>query len=38
MPRAGFTPQHRAIGRAASWAVFVLLVVYAVTTALLGRG
>jgi hypothetical protein len=34
MSHADFTAQHRAIGRAAAWAVFVLLVVYAVTTAL----
>ena len=34
MAREGFTPQHRAIGRAAAWAVFVLSVVYAVTTLL----
>lgn len=34
MPHEGFTPQHRTIGRAAAWAVFFLLVVYAVTTAL----
>ena len=31
---AGFTRQHRAVGRAAAWAVFCLLVVYAVTTVL----
>lgn len=30
----GFTSQHRAAGRAAAWAVFCLLVVYAVTTIL----
>ncbi len=30
----GFTSQHRAIGTAAAWAVFILLVVYAVTTGL----
>ena len=29
-----FTPQHRAIGRASAWAVFLIGVVYAVTTAL----
>jgi hypothetical protein len=34
MPRTAFTPQHRAIGRAAAWAVFGLLVLYAVTTTL----
>jgi hypothetical protein len=34
MSREGFTPQHRAIGRAAAWAAFFLLVAYAVTTAL----
>lgn len=34
MSHAGFTPQHRAIGRAAAWAVFCLGVVYAVTTVL----
>ncbi|HSD56611.1 MAG TPA: hypothetical protein VLB04_00410 [Methanotrichaceae archaeon] len=34
MSHEGFTPQHRAIGRAAAWAVFFLLVVYAVTTVL----
>jgi hypothetical protein len=34
MSHDGFTPQHRAIGRAAAWAVFCLLVVYAVTTVL----
>lgn len=30
----GFTSQHRAVGRAAAWAAFCLLVVYAVTTVL----
>ena len=30
----GFTPQHRTIGRAAAWSVFVLGVVYALVTAL----
>jgi len=30
----GFTPQHRTMGRVAAWAVFVLLVAYAVTTVL----
>jgi hypothetical protein len=34
MSHEGFTPQHRAIGRAAAWAAFFLLVAYAVTTAL----
>ena len=34
MSHEGFTPQHRAIGRAAAWAVSFLLVVYAVTTVL----
>ena len=34
MSYEGFTSQHRAIGRAAAWAVFFLLVVYAVTTVL----
>ncbi len=34
MSHEGFTPQHRAFGRAAAWAVSVLLVVYAVTTVL----
>jgi hypothetical protein len=34
MSHEGFTPQHRAIGRAAAWTVFFLLVVYAVTTVL----
>lgn len=34
MPHEGFTSQHRSIGRAAAWAVFFLLVVYAVTTVL----
>jgi hypothetical protein len=34
MSHEDFTPQHRAIGRAAAWAVFILLVAYAVTTAL----
>jgi hypothetical protein len=34
MSHAGFTPQHRAIGRAAAWAVFSLGVVYAIITAL----
>ncbi len=34
MSHEGFTSQHRAIGRAAAWAVFFLLVVYAVTTGL----
>jgi hypothetical protein len=33
-PHEGFTSQHRVIGRAAAWATFVLLVVYAITTAL----
>ena len=30
----GFTPQHRTIGRAAAWSVFILGVVYALVTAL----
>jgi hypothetical protein len=30
----GFTPQYRAVGRTASWAVSLLLVIYVVTTAL----
>jgi hypothetical protein len=30
----GFTPQHRTIGRAAAWALFLLGVAYAITTAL----
>lgn len=34
MFQKGFTSQHRVIGRAAAWAVFFLLVVYAVTTVL----
>jgi hypothetical protein len=34
MSHERFTPQHRAIGRTAAWAVFFLLVVYAVTTVL----
>ena len=34
MSHEGFTSQHRLIGRAAAWAVFFLLVVYAVTTVL----
>ncbi len=34
MSHEGFTSQHRLIGRAAAWAVFSLLVVYAVTTIL----
>lgn len=34
MFHAGFTPQHRAIGRGAAWAVFFFLVVYVVTTVL----
>ncbi len=34
MSHEGFTPQHRAIGRAAAWAVFFLLVVYAITLVL----
>lgn len=34
MSHEGFTPQHRAIGRTAAWAVFFLGVVYAVTTVL----
>ena len=34
MSHEGFTPQHRAIGRAAAWAVSFLLGVYAVTTVL----
>jgi hypothetical protein len=34
MSHKGFTPQHRAIGRAAAWAVFFLGMVYAVTTVL----
>jgi hypothetical protein len=34
MSSEGFTIQHRILGRAASWAVFSLLVIYAVTTAL----
>jgi hypothetical protein len=34
MSHEGFTSQHRAIGRAAAWAVFGLEVVYAVTTLL----
>lgn len=32
MSHEDFTPQHRAIGRAAAWAVFILGVAYAVTT------
>ena len=34
MSHESFTPQHRTIGRAAAWAVFVLGVMYAVTTIL----
>jgi hypothetical protein len=34
MSHKGFTLQHRAIGRAAAWLVFLLGVVYAVTTVL----
>jgi hypothetical protein len=32
--RPGFTAQHRRVGRAAAWGVFVLMFVYAVTTGL----
>lgn len=32
MTHEDFTPQHRAVGRVAAWAVFVLGVVYAITT------
>jgi len=34
MSHDDFTPQHRTLGRAAAWAVFFLIVVYAVTTVL----
>jgi hypothetical protein len=34
MSHEGFTPQHRAIGRAAGWAIFLLSVVYTVTLVL----
>lgn len=34
MSHEGFTPQHRAIGRFAAWAVFVLGIVYGVTLVL----
>lgn len=34
MSHEGFTPQHRTLGRTAAWAVFCLIVIYAVTTAL----
>jgi len=34
MSHESFTPQHRTIGRAAAWAVFVLGVMYVVTTIL----
>jgi hypothetical protein len=34
MFHAGFTTQHRTLGRLAAWGVFFLLVVYAVTTVL----
>lgn len=34
MSHAGFTSQHRAIGRTAAWTVFFLGVVYAITTVL----
>lgn len=34
MSHEGFTPQYRAIGRAAAWALFILGVAYAATTAL----
>ncbi|MCB0189906.1 MAG: hypothetical protein KDE31_36795, partial [Caldilineaceae bacterium] len=34
MVHEGFTVQHRAVGRAATWAVFVLGVAYAVITGL----
>lgn len=34
MPHADFTPQHRAVGKAAAWAVFGLGVLYAITTVL----
>jgi hypothetical protein len=34
MSHEGFTSQHRAIGRAAAWAVSLFLVLYAVTTVL----
>lgn len=34
MSHETFTSQHRTIGRVAAWAVFVLLVVYAITTIL----
>ena len=33
-PHPAFTPQHRTIGRAAAWSVFVLGVVYALVTVL----
>lgn len=33
-PHERFTAQHRVIGQAAAWATFVLLVAYAITTAL----
>jgi hypothetical protein len=34
MSHKDFTPHHRAIGRAAAWAIFVIGVVYGITTAL----
>jgi hypothetical protein len=34
LPHEGFTAQHRTIGRAAAWAVFLIAVVYAVILAL----
>jgi hypothetical protein len=34
MSHKDFTSQHRAIGRAAAWAVFILGMVYVVTTVL----
>jgi hypothetical protein len=34
MSHESFTPQHRTLGRTAAWAVFCLIVIYAVTTAL----
>lgn len=34
MSHESFRPQHRAVGRAAAWALFILGVAYAITTAL----
>lgn len=34
MSHEGFSPEYRVIGRSAAWAVFILIVIYAVTTTL----